>query len=72
MKLVYSDSDNAEVKCGDVIHLSNRPYYIVSIVKPHKPSSTGRVMCKAMDENGWTSEWFPSVIGAEWIDRTDQ
>lgn len=72
MKLVYSDSDNAEVKCGDVVHLSNKAYYIISITKPHKPSSTGSVLCKQMGENGWTNEWFPSVIGAEWIDRTDQ
>lgn len=72
MKLVYEESGDVEVKCGDVVHIDNTPYYVMSVVKPHKPASTGRVLCKAMNEQGWINEWFPSVIGAKWVGRTDQ
>jgi hypothetical protein len=72
MRLVYSESGDVEVKTGDVVHVRNVPHYVMSIVKPHKPASTGRVLCKAMTEEGWVCEWFPSVIGAEWIEREDQ
>lgn len=72
MKLVYDESGDAEVQTGDVVHVDNVPYFVMSITKPHKPSSTGRVLCKAMNEHGWINEWFPSVIGAKWIEREDQ
>lgn len=71
MKLVY-DNTNVEVKSGDVVHVRNVPYYIEAIIEPHKPSSSGRVWCRSMCESKYFSEWFPSVIGAHWIERTDQ
>ena len=71
MRLVYEESGDAPVKCGDTVHVDNTPYYVMSITKPHKPSSTGRVLCKSMTEEGWICEWFPSVIGAKWIERED-
>jgi hypothetical protein len=71
MRLVYDESGDVEVKTGDVVHVRNTPYYVMSIVKPHKPASTGRVLCKSMTEEGWVNEWFPSVIGAKWIERED-
>lgn len=72
MRLVYEESGDVEVKTGDVVHVRNTPYYVMSVVKPHKPSSTGRVLCKSMTEEGWVEEWFPGVIKAKWIEREDQ
>jgi hypothetical protein len=71
MKLVYEGTDKP-VQIGDVVHVRNVPYYIENIVEPHKPASTGRVWCRSMDERKYFNEWFPSVIKAKWIDRTDQ
>ena len=72
MRFVYDGSDGAPVKCGDTVHVDGTPYYVMSITKPHKPASTGRVLCKAMTEEAWVCEWFPSVIGATWIEREDR
>ena len=71
MKLVY-EGTQVPVQIGDVVHVRNTPYYIKGIVKPHKPGSTGRVYGISMDERKYFNEWFPSVVGAVWIDRTDQ
>ena len=71
MQLVY-EATGLPVQCGDVIHVGNSAHYVEQIVKPHKPGSTGRVYCISMDENKLFKEWFPSVIGVVWIDRTDQ
>jgi hypothetical protein len=71
MKLVY-EVNNQPVLIGDVVHVNNHPYYIENIVEPHKPGSTGRVWCRSMDERKYFNEWFPNVVGAVWIERTDQ
>jgi hypothetical protein len=71
MQLVYENT-TSPVQIGDVVHLKNKSYYIQAVIEPHKPSSTGRVWCISMDERKHFNEWFPSVIGAEWIGRTDQ
>ena len=71
MKLVY-EGTQSEVQIGDVVHVRNVPYYIENIVEPHKPASTGRVWCRSMDEHKYFNEWFPGVIKAEWIGRTDR
>ncbi len=79
MKLIYTTT-KLEVKVGDVIvkdRMSSDPMAgkvtleVTDIVKPHKPGSTGKVYVR---ENGQLSPWayFPSVIGAEWIEREDQ
>lgn len=71
MQLVYSNT-SAPVNTGDIVHIRNTPYFVQAIIEPHKPSSTGRVWCISMDERKTFNEWFPSVIGAEWVGRTDQ
>ena len=71
MKLVYTTTQQ-EVHTGDVVHIHNKPYYIENIVEPHKPSSTGRVWVRSMCERKWFGEYFPSVINAVWVERTDQ
>ena len=66
MKLVYA-STGLEVKSGDVVHVDGKPFYIMDMREPHKSSSTGRVLCKAMSDKAWINEWYPGVIGAVWI-----
>ena len=70
MQLVYSKNGKA-VETGDIVKLRDGKAVVEYITKPHKPASTGRVGIKYI-ENKWTMEYFPSVIGAEWIGRTDQ
>jgi len=71
MKLIY-ERTGKPVNLGDTVHVDGRPYYLQAIIEPHKPSSTGRVWCVTMDERKYFNEWFPSVIGAKWINRVDQ
>jgi hypothetical protein len=72
MQLVY-EATNKPVQIGDDAEtFRGEPVVVLGIVKPHKPSSTGRVYVKPADNSGCGQEFFPSVIGAKWIDRTDQ
>lgn len=72
MKLIYEQTGK-EVAVGDVVTLKNKGDYTVTIIqKPHKPSSTGRVYIRPVDGEGADREYFPSVIGAKWIEREDQ
>jgi hypothetical protein len=72
MKLIY-DTTKAPVNTGDVVHLSDGSAHIVyRVVEPHKPSSTGRVQLQSMCERKYYNEFYPSVIGATWIDREDR
>ena len=69
MRLVYQKT-HEPVKIGDEVELQGEGRYRVrAIIKPHKPASTGRVY--VVDENESGCEFFPSVIGAEWIERED-
>ena len=70
MQLVYSDT-HKPVETGDIIDLRDGKAVVVYVREPHKPASTGRVGIKYV-ENKWSMEYFPNVIGAEWIGRTDQ
>ena len=72
MQLVY-DSTQKPVQIGDVVHLrDNTSHIVLNIVEPHKPASTGRVHIRSMCEHKYFGEYFPSVIGASWIGRTDR
>lgn len=55
---------------GDIVQFEGKPVVLVTITKPHKPSSTGRVYVRF--ENGTHREFFPSVVGGVWINRTDR
>jgi hypothetical protein len=71
MKLVYTDGGR-EVRIGDTITLLDGETIIIRrIDKPHKPSSTGRVQVGFHDTD-YEREFFPVVVGAEWIEREDQ
>jgi hypothetical protein len=70
MQLVYSDT-HKPVETGDIVDLDDGKFVVEYIREPHKPASTGRVCIKHV-ESKWSMEYFPNVIGAEWIGRTDQ
>lgn len=72
MRLVYEDT-RIEVKVGDPVVVKDLNYTIESIVKPHKPSSTGLVYLKHLNATGGHNlGYYPSVIRAVWIEREDQ
>ena len=71
MKLVYEKTGQL-VGLGDKVQLGDSEYSVVRISEPYKPSSTGRVYIRPFTQAGGGHEYFPSVIGAKWIDRTDQ
>jgi hypothetical protein len=75
MRLVFKRSGR-EVKIGDKIDIAGGgdPAEIVEVTyfrPPHKPSSSGKVSVKDV-HSGQESEFYVSVIGAEWIEREDQ
>lgn len=73
MKLVYECDGQLgdEVKVGDRVLINETSHVITHILKPHKPASTGRVVVR--DElTHQDSSYFPSVVGAKWIEREDQ
>ena len=71
MKLVYTDT-GAPVKLGDQVQTFRGERAIVlGIAEPHKPASTGRVFIQFEDSKA-SREFFPSVIGADWIERGDR
>lgn len=70
MQLIYS-KNGKPVETGDIVKLRDGRAVVEYVREPHKPASTGRVGIKYV-ENKWTMEYFPNVIGAEWIGRTDQ
>jgi hypothetical protein len=71
MQLVY-EVNNEPVQTGDVVHVRNEAFSVWMITEPHKPSSTGRVTLRGFDDQRYIREFFPNVIGAKWIGRTDQ
>jgi hypothetical protein len=67
MKLVYSN-DNEPVRVGDIIlTFRNEMYELESMREPHHSGSTGRVYVKPVFGNDSSREFFPSVVGAEWV-----
>jgi hypothetical protein len=69
MRLIYS-CNQQPVTVGDAVTIRNQPATVLMITEPHKPSSTGRVLVQHEGSSGGF-EYFPSVIGAEWIERGD-
>jgi hypothetical protein len=71
MKLVYSTSGR-EVKVGDKVVLRDgRKVTVDYFREPHKASSEGKVTVKAPGQT-MGSEYYVSVIGAEWVEREDR
>lgn len=71
MKLVYTMDKTREVKVGHEVMTRQGAAIVTKIEKPHKPASTGRVYVRSPAAR-FSQGYYPSVIGAEWIDREDQ
>ncbi len=71
MRLVY-EGTGIDVRVGDVRTLDDgRKVKVLNVVQPRTPASTGRVGVRN-EQTGGTSEYFPNVIGAEWVEREDR
>jgi hypothetical protein len=70
MRLVYT-STQQPVQIGDIVTIDDEEVVVNDIRRPHKPASTGRVYVRYAGAR-YDAEFFPSVIGAEWIEREDQ
>lgn len=74
MKLVYA-ATGVEVGAGDVITdphngAPGETWTVESIERPRHGGSTGRVYITS--SLGYSQGYYPGVIGAEWVGRTDQ
>lgn len=67
MKLTYK-ATGVEVAVGDKITLDSVVNTITDVVAPHNPNSTGRVYLRAPGVHSRDRGYFPSVIGAHWVD----
>ena len=70
MRLV--DAEGKDLVVGNTYHTFRHETVVLkSIELPHHAGSTGRVY---VQEEGatYTSSFFPSVIGAYWVERDDQ
>ena len=74
MQLVYTKT-NVPVETGDIVHISDRHSVGKAVVEyirePHTRASTGRVGIMFVEDK-WRTEYYPHVIGADWIGRTDR
>lgn len=75
MQLVYAETSQP-VQKGDLVTMRDGDKAIVeSIEKPRHGGSTGRVYVRHGDGENFDGEsqgYYPSVIGAVWINRDDQ
>ena len=73
MKLVY-ESNYQPVLVGDITKTFRGDLVkVLGICEPYSPASTGRVIVQFVSDhpdNG--REFYPGVIGAKWIGRTDR
>lgn len=72
LTMIYtSDEEHGTiVQVGDKLTLDGETVTVTDLIPPHKPASSGFVQVR--HENGFTMRYYPSVIGAEWINRTDR
>lgn len=68
-KLVWQAS-NGDAEKGEVLTCFRGEYYVLmGGTPPHKPSSTGRVWVRLLDNPEWNREFFPSVFDLKWIEQ---
>lgn len=68
----HLEIDGKRVEIGQEVKTRKGDKYSVdTITLPHKSSSTGFVTIKD-HANGSLHTYYPSVIGAVWVGRTDQ
>jgi hypothetical protein len=59
---------NKELIIGEIVHdFRNDPHVLIDARPPHKPSSTGFVTLRSMDEHAFVAEYYAGVIDAEWV-----
>ena len=67
MKLVFENT-GCEVKVGEVAYtFKGDAVYIEGWEEPRHAGSTGRVYVKEFKGRGFNASYFPSVIGAVWV-----
>ena len=64
--LIYQDGRGAVCAKELVTSSTGDKWVVEGGVPPHKPSSTGRVWVRLLDDPTWNREFFPSVFGMEW------
>tara|TARA_R110001632_G_scaffold151147_2_gene268740 strand:- start:179 stop:424 length:246 start_codon:yes stop_codon:yes gene_type:complete len=64
--LIYQDGRGAVCAKELVTSSTGDKWVIEGGTPPHKPSSTGRVWVRLLDDPTWNREFFPSVFGMEW------
>ena len=69
MNLIY-DEDGSKVVVGDIVEMNGREVQVIHFVKPHKPSSSGKMTIGF--KSGEVREVYVGVIGATWVDREDR
>lgn len=73
--ILINKQTKEEVKKGDIVYLSRpkRKVKLVWLSPPHKPSSSGKITVniEGLDflSSGATREYYPSVIGCEFIEE---
>jgi hypothetical protein len=73
MRLVYKTDPTRLVKVGDVIEACDgTKMQVMHFKEPHKPASEGKVSVRPVGADFGDSEYYVSVIGAEWVDREDR
>jgi hypothetical protein len=64
---LLSKTTGIELLVGDIVHdFRNDPHVLIDARPPHKPSSSGFVTLRSMDEHAFVAEYYASVIDAEW------
>jgi len=63
MRLLDKDGKEAEIG-KSYFDFRGETHVLQGIVKPHKPSSTGRVQTDI-------GEYFPGVLDFKWVERED-
>lgn len=66
MKL-FNKTTGKELTIGEVVHdFRDEPHILIDARPPHKPSSSGFVTLRSMDEHAFVAEYYAGVINAEW------
>lgn len=67
-KLVHSGTGEAVVEKELVHDRDNEVWVVEGGTPPHKPSSTGRVWVRLLDNAKWNREFFPTVFNMKWVE----
>lgn len=71
MKLVFK-ATGKPVALGDAVTIDGEAHTVMFFRPPHSPASSGKVVVAPAGNPRAATEYYVSVIGAEWIDREDQ